>query len=233
MPLRCLGLGDFGLGDFGLDVGGEFGGRVDHVLLVGGCPDVFGAIASSVAAASLAGAALPRLRSTRARRLAALDCGRPRPVGATGTLLAGLDDGDALVAHAGDDHGDVARALVDAGRTATGTGAETLERRALVGEAGDDVELVGVLAVVVDGVGDGAGEHLADVTGDVAVGELQDLVGRHDVEATDQVEHHTGLRGRRTHVAGGGLRAGAFAGDERLLVELGTGHQRRPFVLRS
>ena len=59
----------------------------------------------------------------------------------------------------------------------------------------DDEQLVGVLLVVVHGVGDGAGEHLADVGGDAALGELQHLVGAPDVEAADQVEHLAGLAG--------------------------------------
>ena len=83
-------------------------------------------------------------------------------------VLAGLDDLEALVAHAGDDDGDVARALADARRPAAGAGPEAAQRRALVGEAGEHEQLLGVLLVVVHGVGDGAGEDLADVLGDVA-----------------------------------------------------------------
>ena len=74
-------------------------------------------------------------------------------------------------------HGDVRRALADPARPAAGPGAEALERRALVGEGGEDEQLLDVLAVVVHGVGDGAGEHLAHVGGGGPVGELQHLVG--------------------------------------------------------
>ena len=54
-------------------------------------------------------------------------------------------------------------------------GRQRLQRRALVGEAGRDEEFFGELAVVVLGVGNSRVEHLADVVGDAALGELQDL----------------------------------------------------------
>ena len=46
------------------------------------------------------------------------------------------------------------------------------------------------------------GEHLADVLGDVALGELQGSRRRGGRLAADEVEHLAGLVGRRPHVAG-------------------------------
>src|SRR5690606_28479595 len=94
-----------------------------------------------------------------------------------------------------------AGALADAGGAATGPGTPTLERGALVGVAGGDVERLGILVVVVGGVGHRRGERLADDVGDRPLGELQDLVGVLDVLAADEVEDLTGLVGRDPHVA--------------------------------
>ena len=57
-------------------------------------------------------------------------------------------------------------------------GRKRSQRRALVGEAGGDVELVAALAVVVLGVGHGRRQHLADRRWPLAVGEAQHVVGR-------------------------------------------------------
>ena len=65
---------------------------------------------------------------------------------------AGTPAGDLLVGHAGEDDRDVAGALADARRTTTCAGPPALQRRALVGVAGGDVELVGIEPVVVLGV---------------------------------------------------------------------------------
>ena len=83
------------------------------------------------------------------------------------------------------------------------------------------------------GVGDRAGEHLADDAGSFTIGELQHLVGAADGKVADEVEHDAHLRGRHAHVLGAGLGAAALACDERLLVELRAGHQRRPFEFFS
>ena len=123
-----------------------------------------------------------------------------------------------VVVHAGDHDRDVARALADAGRSTARPGPPALEGRALIRVAGDHGQGVGVVAVVVAGVGDRRGEHLADVAGDVAVGERQDLVGVGHVEAADQVEHLTGLVGGYADE----LRLGAGA---RSLVGLEAGHR--------
>src|SRR3546814_3003713 len=86
------------------------------------------------------------------------------------------------------------------------------ERGALVGVAGRHVGLVRIELVVGLRVGDGRGQHLADVGGDGAIGELEDAVGVVDVEATDEVEDLTGLVRRHPQVADLGPRAGALVG---------------------
>ena len=212
-----LALGDVGRGLLGGlvlellgDLVGDDLGRVDGV-------DV-GAPASPRAARSVAGLGRRSLGgATGAQALgpgpAALDAvaaGLRRRAGTAAAggglrLLAVLQHLEALVAQAGDDDGDVARALADARRPAAGAGPEAAQRRALVGVAGEHEQLVGVLLVVVHGVGDGAGEHLADVLGDVAGRELQHLVGAAHVEAADEVEDLAGLGGRAAQVLGGGL----------------------------
>ena len=101
-------------------------------------------------------------------------------------------------------------------RAATGTRAEALQRRALVGEAGHDEQLVGVLLVVVlTALATALASTLRTSLATLAVGELQHLVGAPHVEAADQVEHDAGLGGRRR---GGTWRVAfvpaALAGDE-------------------
>ena len=139
----------------------------------------------------------------------------------------------ALVAHAGDDDRDVARALADAGRPAAGAGT----KRRSVGPSSAKQAITNSSSascgVVVDGVGDGAGEHLANVGGDAALGELQHLVGAPDVEPADQVEHGAGLDAdERTYLAVAFVPT-ALTGDGGAFVQLRTGHQRRPFVFLS
>jgi hypothetical protein len=124
----------------------------------------------------------------------------------------------------GHDDGDVAGPLADAGGAATGAGPEATERRALVGEAGGDVELVPTLAVVVLGVGHGRCQHLADDSAHLPVGEAQYVLGPLDLEPTDEVQHLASLGGRAAQVLGGGAGADALAGDRPALVGLGTGH---------
>ena len=160
------------------------------------------------------------LLATRARRASAAS--RRTPPRPTAASVRARRCSSFVGVHAAHDDRDVAGALADAGGAATGTGAPALERGALVGVAGRHVELVGVDLVVLLGVGHGGGEHLADVGGDGAVGELEDAVGVVDVEAADEVEHLTGLVGGHAEVA----HLGAGAGP---LVGLGAeGHQRRP-----
>ena len=78
------------------------------------------------------------------------------------------------------------------GRAAPRAGAEPLHGRALVGEGRGDEELVGDLAVIVDGVRDRRGEDLGDDRGGLARRGGQDLLGAHDVLAAHEVEHLAG-----------------------------------------
>ena len=152
----------------------------------------------------------------------------PDTAGGRSGCLAGLDDLQTLVAHSGDDHRDVAGPLVDPARPSPSAGTEALERRTLVGVAGHDEEFLDVLAVVVHGVGDGAGEHLADLGGGGAVGELQHLVGPADIEAADQVENGAGLGGRAAQVLGGGPRRDPSVELHDAVIELQTSHALPP-----
>jgi hypothetical protein len=180
----------------------------------------------------------PDLRLTAALDAVAAAGHRTSGGGTTATCgrttgVAGLHDLEAVVVETGHHDGDVRGALLDATGAATSTRGEPLERRALVGVAGEDEQFVGVLLIVVDGVGDGRGQHLAHHDGGLAVGELQHLVGLLHGQAANQVEHDPHLRRRHADVLGAGLRARTLAGDEGLLVELGTSHQRRPFAFFS
>ena len=139
------------------------------------------------------------LLATRARRASAAS--RRTPPRPTAASVRARRCSSSSGVHAAHDDRDVAGALADAGGAAAGTGAPALERGALVGVAGRHVELVGVDLVVLLGVGDGRGEHLADVGGDGALGELEDLVGVVDVQAADEVEDLAGLVGRHAEVA--------------------------------
>src|SRR5690606_18067165 len=108
--------------------------------------------------------------------------------GATAGGLTGPQGLEVIGREAAHDDGDVAGALADAGGAATGTGTPALERRALVGEAGRDEQLVGRDGVVVLGVGDGRLEALEDRASDVALGQLEDLESPSHGQAPDEVE---------------------------------------------
>src|SRR5262249_16747242 len=101
-----------------------------------------------------------------------------------------------------------------------------------VGETGGNVELVGVLTVVVLGVGDGGGERLADHDGDVALDETQDVVSVAHVAAADQVEDLARLGGRRPDVPHPGAGADALVDAGGARVGLRPSH-RRPFTFFS
>ncbi len=124
-----------------------------------------------------------------------------------------------ILGHAADDHDDVAGALADAGGAAARTRAPALQRRTLVRVARGDIQLVDELRVVVLRVGNRRSEALADRDRGIALTELQDLLGLRDIQAADEVEHRTRLRGGHADVARLGARA-------RTLVGLGTGHRR-------
>ena len=149
----------------------------------------------------------------------AIGAGRSR---ATPTRAPLAETVQLVVAEPADHDRDVARLLVDPTGPAPGPGAEPLEGRALVGEAGRDIELLGGLIVVVHGVGDSRTQHLVDLVGGQPLREEQDLTRLGDVLASDQVEHDPGLGGRHPHVAALGLRS-------RPLVGLGPGHRRPLF----
>jgi ribosomal protein L22 len=144
--------------------------------------------------------------------------------------------GELLLGQAAHDDRDVARALADARRTAARTRTEPAQRLALVGEARRDVQVVADLLVVVLGVGHRAAERLADDDRGIALGELEDLVGRLHVLAADQVEHDPRLGCRHAHVAHDGLGAGALVrlaggGDALLRERRRVRHgYRRPFA---
>ena len=79
-----------------------------------------------------------------------------------------------------------------------------LQRRTLVDERLDDVQLVGVKFVVVLGVGDGRFENLGDIAADVTGGELEEDAGVLDALAADVVDDQARLARGRTDVASGG-----------------------------
>ena len=181
---------------------------------------------STVSSTASFAAAACRLLATRARREAVRrHAGAATP--ATGRplrLFAAPLALQLLLRHAGHHDRDVAGPLADAGGAATGAGAEAPQRRALVGEAGGDVELVAALAVVVLGVGHGRRQHLADDGAHLPVGEAQHVLGPLHVQPADEVEDLAGLGGRAAQVLGGGAGADALAGDGPALVGLGPGH---------
>ena len=111
--------------------------------------------------------------------------------------------------------------------------AEAAHRRAFVGVARAHEERLGIEIVVVDRIGHGRRENLADHTSGFALGELQNLIGAHDVETANEVEDHASLRRRHTRTAHARARAGALAANEVALVQLGTSHYFLPFTFFS
>ena len=99
---------------------------------------------------SFLAAALDACSTARRRRLRTT-----ASAAATLALTSCLHDRKPIIAHSGDDHGDVAGALVNAACTATGTRPKASKCRALVGEARNNDQLFGVLTVVIHGVRDG------------------------------------------------------------------------------
>ena len=141
-------------------------------------------------------------------------------VGADG-LHAAAPQLELLGREAAHDDGDVAGPLADPRGPAPRPGTPALHGGTLVGVAGRDVEVFGVLLVVVDRVGHGRAEDLADDLGRLALGAGQDLGGALDVLAADQVEHLARLGRRHPAVAVYGARPGTLVG-------LGRGHRRAP-----
>ena len=101
------------------------------------------------------GGLLGLLRTTAGDALTTGLGGGTAATDATAGSLALTDAGEFVGRVAAHDHRDVAGALADASGAAPGTGTETLEGRALIGETGRDVEFIGRDRVVVLGVGDG------------------------------------------------------------------------------
>src|SRR4051812_39793252 len=95
----------------------------------------------------------------------------------------------------------MARALADARRAPHGARAEALERRALVGEGGEDAQVVADELVVVLGVGHRGLEQLAPIAGRRARREGEDGARLVDRLAADVVTDQAGLASRRAHVA--------------------------------
>src|SRR4051794_10367508 len=98
--------------------------------------------------------------------------------------------------------GQVARALADPRRAAHRAGAEALERRALVGEGGQDLQVVADELVVVLGVGHRRLEQLAPVAGHGARRVSEDRARLVDGLAADVRAHHAGLARGGAHVLG-------------------------------
>src|SRR5579875_1619632 len=128
----------------------------------------------------------------------------------TGSLPLGPAAREALVGHPTDDHRDVAAPLADARGTAAGTRPPPLERHALVRVARGDVELLGVLSVVVHGVGDRRREELAHDLRRLTWGVAEDLSRAVGVLAADEVEHRTRLGRRHAAVPEDGPGPGAL-----------------------
>src|SRR4051794_32890368 len=95
----------------------------------------------------------------------------------------------------------MARALADARRAPHGARAEALERRPLVGEGGEDAQVIADELVVVLGVGHRRLEQLAPVAGRRARREGEDGARLVDRLAADVVADEPRLAGRRAHVA--------------------------------
>ena len=129
----------------------------------------------------------------------------------------GTHDGETVLIETSDDHGDVARTLADTTGATTSTRRETLHGRALVGVGGRDEELVGLEAVVVHGVRDGAVQHLHDGVGGFTLGARENVARVSHVFSTDEVENDAGLGGRHRVVLDLGASARTFVG-------LGSGH---------
>ena len=151
---------------------------------------------------------------------ACLGAGPGGPAGSRGCLLPVAPLLELVGRHAADDDRDVSGALADARRSPPGAWPPALERRALVGEARRDVELVLVLLVVVHGVGRGRVEQLGDLARHGSLGVLEHGAGFVDRQAADEVEDLAGLVGR--HPQELDARPGA-----RLLVGLGDSHVYR------
>src|SRR5271166_6535966 len=90
--------------------------------------------------------------------------------------------------------------LADSSGAAAGAGAPALERRSLVREASGHEELVGIEAVVVEGVRRCGAKQLADDRRHLSVAVLEDLRGSLKVLVPDEVEDLARLVGGHARV---------------------------------
>ncbi|CAB4794908.1 unannotated protein [freshwater metagenome] len=91
------------------------------------------------------------------------------------------------------DDRDVAGALTNTSRTATGTGTPPLKGRAFVSEACGNEQFVGRNLVVVLGVGDSRLETLKNDATDVALSKFEHLKCSGYRKSADEIENLTGL----------------------------------------
>src|SRR3954463_3773825 len=103
-----------------------------------------------------------------------------------------------------DDDRDVGHWLVDRERPTLCPRLEPLDRRALVGDGVDDVEVLGGQVVVVLGIGGRALEEARDVGGGLLRHDPQERSRFLDLLALDRLGHEAGLAGGRPEVLGGG-----------------------------
>ena len=88
----------------------------------------------------------------------------------------------------------MAGALVDARCTSLGTGLEATQGRTFVGVASLDVQSFGFEAIVVHGVGNSRCQHFANHASSFTLGELQDLIGHHNIATANEIEDNACFR---------------------------------------
>ena len=159
----------------------------------------------------------PAPLDTLATCVGSLCVGPDPPLGGI-ELTHGLESGLVVAGH---DDRNVAGALENLSGPSTCTRPPTLQRRALVGVAGGDEELLGRDPVVVLSIGHGRFQQFADDVGHRALRERKDLGGTAIGLTAYEVEHLTGLGGRHTDVPGNGPGTRTFVG-------LDGDHQRLP-----
>src|SRR3954469_10275676 len=103
-----------------------------------------------------------------------------------------------------DDDRDVGHGLVDRERPTLCPRLEPLDRRALVGDGVDDVQVLGGQVVVVLGIGGRALQHARHVGFGLLRHEPQERSRFLDLLALDRLGHEAGLAGRGPEVLGGG-----------------------------
>lgn len=122
-----------------------------------------------------------------------------RSLSCVGGLL-GPPTGDPILGETAHDDRDVARPLSDPGSTPAGSGPPSLEGTAFVSEAGRDIQVLGVLAIVVHGIGHCRSQDLGHQHRRFPVGEGKYLCSPINFLTPDEVEHLAHLVGRGTAV---------------------------------